>query len=270
MIRSTARWAEACLAILLAVGLLRLAAAEPPADSAAPAWSAELVAEILASARTDGDPRRGAGVFSAATSGCTSCHRVAGQGGAVGPDLTTVAKCLSPEEIVESLLWPDRHIKPEYLATAIVTTDGRSVQGIVREESPAAVVLVDAGGQTHRIAPAEIEVREAVGSLMPQNVVTALPAAQRRDLVRYLLELGRTPGLETLAHRPEPFDVRPEPLQPDAWPNRGHGVNRHRVYDAYAKQAEAFRGRQPLPLLLPAWPDLDGGTALPARRLHPA
>ena len=63
---------------------------------------------ILTDARANGDARRGAGVFSVATSACTSCHKVAGQGGIVGPELTTVAKCLTPEEIVESLLWPDR------------------------------------------------------------------------------------------------------------------------------------------------------------------
>ena len=228
-------------------------------QTAPPEWTPVFVQEALADARAHGDARRGAGVFSVATSSCTACHKVAGAGGAVGPELTTIAKCLSPEEIVESVYWPARAIKPEYRAFALTLADGRVLQGIVKEETPQAVVVVDATGKSHQIVPADIEERTDVGSLMPANVFTALPAEQRRDLIRYLLELGRTPGLESLSHRPGAFDVPREPLVPADWPNHVHEVNKHRVYDAYAKQAMQFRGRDPMPLLLPAWPGLDGG-----------
>ena len=242
----------------MVIGLVAIAAgaAEP---SAPPEWSPEFVQHALVDARAHGDPRRGADVFWAAATSCTSCHRVGDQGGKVGPELTTVAKCLAPEEIVESLYWPARAVKPEYRATALLLADGRVLQGIVREEAAGAVVLVDAGGKSHRVATDGIEERTEVGSLMPANVFTSLPAEDRRDLVRYLLELGRTPGLESLSHRSEPFDVPREPLRPDDWPNHVLEVNKHRVYDAYTKQAMRFRGRDPMPLLLPAWPGLDGG-----------
>ena len=152
--------------------------------SAAPEWSAEFVTQVLVDARANGDPRRGAGVFSVATSGCTACHRVAGQGGMIGPELTTVAKCLTPEEIVESIYWPARAVKPEYRAYALTLVDGRVLQGIIKQETPETVVLVDATGKSHDVARAEIEERIDVGSLMPANVALALPAEQRRDLVR--------------------------------------------------------------------------------------
>jgi putative heme-binding domain-containing protein len=235
-------------------------AADPAVRPPAPSWSPEFVAAVLAEARDAGDPRRGAGVFNAATTACGSCHKVGGVGGAVGPELTTVARCLTPEEIVESVYWPDRTVKPEYRAHAITLVDGRVIQGIIKEETPAALVISDATGKNHRIPPADIDERAEVGSLMPANVFTSLPEEERRDLVRYLLDLGRTPGLESLSHRPEPFDVAREPLRPDDWPNRELWVNEHRVYDVYTKQALQFRGREPMPLLLPAFPGLDGGT----------
>ena len=241
------------------------AAAPSPGPAAldtsdAPEWSAEFVTQVLVDARANGDARRGAGVFNVAATGCTACHKVAGQGGAVGPELTTIAKCLTPDEIVESIYWPTRAVKPEYRAYALTLADGRVLQGIIKQDTPEAVVLVDATGKSHDVAPADIEERIDVGSLMPANVALALPAEQRRDLVRYLLELGRTPGLESLSHRAGKFDVPCEPLRPDEWPNRDLWVNKNRVYDAYTKQAIQFRGRDPMPLLLPAWPDLDGGT----------
>ena len=248
--------AGSCVGVAIAVAAAAACAAEPGAPSE---WSPAGVQALLAEAREHGDARRGAGVFNAAATGCTSCHRVGDSGGRVGPELTAIATCLTPVEIVESLVWPARTVKPEYRAHALVLADGRVLQGLVREDTAEAVVLLDAAGQSHRIAPADIDERTEVGSLMPANVFTALPAEDQRDLVRYLLELGRTPGLESLSHRPEPFDVPREPLRPNDWPNSHLDVNKHRVYDAYTKQAITFRGRDPMPLLLPAWPGLDGG-----------
>jgi azurin len=95
---------------------------------------------------------------------------------------------------------------------------------------------------------------------MPADVVTAMPAQQQRDLVRYLLELGRTPGLEALSHRVAPFAPPRQPMRPEDWPNAGEFVNRERVYDFYVREAAHFRGMEPMPLLLPAYPGIDGGT----------
>src|SRR5439155_16130207 len=60
-------------------------------------YSAALIKALLADAKAHGDARRGAVVFGAATSACLSCHRVGKQGGEVGPNLSTVATCISPE-----------------------------------------------------------------------------------------------------------------------------------------------------------------------------
>ncbi|MFM8985999.1 MAG: hypothetical protein ACKONH_08085, partial [Planctomycetia bacterium] len=129
----------------------------------APEWSAEFVQQALADARATGDPRRGAAVFFAAATSCTSCHRVGDHGGQVGPELTTVGKCLSAEEIVESLYWPARAVKPDYRAVALTLADGRVLQGIVKEQKPDAVVIVDIAGTTHRVAVGDVEERVEVG-----------------------------------------------------------------------------------------------------------
>jgi putative heme-binding domain-containing protein len=245
-------------AILLGMAAAAAPAADPSPQK--PEWSADRVAEIVADAQAHGDARRGAGVFNVATSACTSCHKVGDHGGEVGPPLTTVAKCLTPGEIVESLFWPSRTVKPDYRAIAITTADGRVLQGIVKEETGDTLLLADATGKRHRIPAADVEERRDIGSLMPADVVTALPSQQQRDLIRYLLELGRTPGLEALTHRVAAFAPPRGPVRPEEWPNAGEFVNRERVYDFYAREATHFRGMDPLPLLLPAYPGIDGGT----------
>ena len=39
--------------------------------------------------------------------GCTGCHKIGGEGGAIGPDLTHVGSRLSTNLIRESILLPD-------------------------------------------------------------------------------------------------------------------------------------------------------------------
>jgi azurin len=52
-----------------------------------------------------------------------------------------------------------------------------------------------------------------------------------------------------------------EPLDPKNWPSWQQPVNRNRLYDFYAREAIYFRKQLPnLPMLLPAFPGLDGGT----------
>jgi len=42
--------------------------------------------------------------------GCTGCHKIGGEGGAIGPDLTHVGSRLSPNLIRESILFPDAKV----------------------------------------------------------------------------------------------------------------------------------------------------------------
>ena len=237
--------------------------APPPSSLQTPPFSVELVAKIVAEARADGDARRGALVFRAATSACLSCHKVEGQGGTVGPDLSTIGKTSTPQEIVESVLWPRRQVKPEYVALQITTSDGRSLQGYKRQETDQQLTLVEPGtDKVQRIDKSTIEERREIGTLMPDNLDAALTPVQRRDLVRFLLELGHTPGLASAAAWPRRGHV---PLRPGAAPARrlaalaGSGEPRSAV--RFLRE-----GSRPFPApavrpapLLPEFPGLDGG-----------
>src|SRR5678810_247417 len=55
------------------------------------------------------------------------------------------------------------------------------------------------------------------------------------------------------------FVLQKEPLDPDAHPLSTQPVNRDRIYDFYAKQAEHSMSRQPRPHRLASFPGLDGG-----------
>jgi putative heme-binding domain-containing protein len=218
---------------------------------------------LLAEARASGDAVRGALVFASAQFACLSCHRVQGSGGIIGPDLSTIGTCQPPEEIVESLLWPRRRVKPEYAAVSLYLRDGRLLQGIPEKETADGLSLREAStGQPVEIRKADVEERQEVGSLMPEGIASALSPAERRDLVRFLLDLGRagSPAFELHpGHAPASFACPKDPLRAYDWPNRSRPVNRDRLYDFYAREADHFRAMTAPPILLPEFPGLDGG-----------
>ncbi|HZZ72966.1 MAG TPA: DUF6797 domain-containing protein [Pirellulales bacterium] len=226
-------------------------------------YDASMVAKVIAAAQQDGDAARGLDVFCSSRFACLQCHRVGRFGGAVGPALADVGRRAKAEEIVESVFWPKRTVKPEYSAWRFLLTDGRTLLGYKRGETVEAIELFDpATDKTARLAKSEIEAAHETGTLMPDGVAAAMSDRQRVDLTRFLLELGKNEALAARV-RPEtvaaPFTFSPAPLVASDWPLSGERVNRDRVYDFYRKEALFFRGQADHPHLLPAFPELDGG-----------
>lgn len=227
------------------------------------AYDAKLALDLAADGRLHGDAQRGAAVIGMPAAACMSCHKIGRQGGEIGPDLSEVGKRLSPQEIVESVLWPNRVVKPEYIPILVTTTGGEDIQGYRESESDAELVLREPGtATTHRIKKNAIQQRRKLNTLMPDGLVAAMSPEQRRDLFRFLIDLGQIEGTASMlehAHEPAKFDYVRNPLRPEDWPHWQTPVNRDRLYDFYAKEAEYFMKLQPLPMLLPEHPGLDGG-----------
>lgn len=243
----------------------RDALCQQPATAGPLDYKSELIQPLLEEARARGSSRRGAQLFGSPHFACISCHRVGEQGGLAGPELTNIGKTLSPELIVESLLWPKRQVKAEFVSHLVVTSDGKQHQGYKESESADELVLRDpALGTKTRIPIADIEERREMGSIMPEGLATAMTAGERRDIVRFLTDLGRDPAVagfvRTVSHEPAKFPFNNEPLHPEQWPNRSHVVNRDRLYDFYPKEAEYFLKQADMPPLLPEYPGIDGGS----------
>ena len=77
----------------------------------------------------DGDPRRGERLFWSQPNQCGSCHRIGDRGTPVGPELSTIGKLRSREDLLDSLLEPSRRIEPKYATYVAATADGRSLTG---------------------------------------------------------------------------------------------------------------------------------------------
>ncbi len=137
----------------------------------------------------EGDPARGATIFFDAKGiGCGKCHAAGGQGAAnVGPDLTGLALKYDRAELIRSVLEPSDRIATGYQPLLIATTDGQVRAGLLRSETDAAIVLVDADARTWTIVADQVEERR-VGdvSIMPVGLVDTLKPEEFADLIAYL------------------------------------------------------------------------------------
>jgi putative heme-binding domain-containing protein len=135
-----------------------------------------------------GDSGRGEKLFWSQAVNCGSCHRIGDRGTPVGPDLSTIGKLRSREDLLESLLEPSRRIEPKYAAYLAHTADGRSVTGLLVKRDEKAVVLRD--GQSKEIILAAKEVKElwpSRTSLMPDGQLAGLTPQEVADLLEYLV-----------------------------------------------------------------------------------
>jgi putative heme-binding domain-containing protein len=130
-----------------------------------------------------GDPARGKELF---TKQCATCHRLFGEGGAVGPDLTNTSRA-DREFLLTSIVDPSAVIRREYLSYVVSTTNGAVLTGLLAEQDGASVTLLDAKGQRTKISRDKIEeIKESPVSLMPENLWKEWTPEQVRDLFRYL------------------------------------------------------------------------------------
>ena len=235
-----------------------------PSLTAAP-YDPDIVAVLTQDARQQGDAVRGAQVFASPKFACLSCHRVGDQGAMIGPDLSHLGTCQKPEEVVESVLWPRRKVTDGYAAYTVVTNDGKVRQGYKVAETPKEIVFRDpASAERFQVARSDIEEIRQDGTLMPDGLTAAMSPAERRDLVRFLFDLGRSGNLAAEAlqqhsHAMAEFVYDRAPLHPEQWPSWQHPVNRDRIYEFYAKEAVYFAKQPKVPGLLPPFPGLDGG-----------
>ena len=130
-----------------------------------------------------GDPNRGRAVFAKS---CATCHRLEGEGFAVGPDLAALTD-RSPAALLVAILDPNRALEPTFAEYRIALADGRTFAGLIAEESAAGLTLRRAGGLEDAIARPEIEEIAALGrSLMPEGLEADLPPDAMADLIAYL------------------------------------------------------------------------------------
>ncbi len=123
---------------------------------------------------------------------CAKCHTLFGEGGKIGPDLTGSQRS-NNEYLLTKLLDPSATVAKDYQMTIIATKNGRTLNGIVKEENDK-VVSLQTENELVRIAKSEIEAREQSNqSMMPEGQLEKMTESEVRDLFAYLAGAEQAP-----------------------------------------------------------------------------
>jgi putative heme-binding domain-containing protein len=123
---------------------------------------------------------------------CSACHKLFGEGGQVGPELTGAQRS-NLDYLLENLVDPSALVGRDYQMTVIQTEDGRVINGIIVQEDDD-VVAIQTQNERLKLPKREIEAREKSRvSLMPEGLLDKMSEAELRDLILYLSGAAQAP-----------------------------------------------------------------------------
>ena len=131
-----------------------------------------------------GDAGRGQELFS---STCTRCHRIGGDGGRLGPDLSRIAAIRSRDTLIRSIRDPSGSVASGYRTVTVVTRDSQRIRGVVKSEDAFSIQILDTGERLRGYVKADVQgVIHEDRSLMRQFGPDRLSEDQLDDLLQYL------------------------------------------------------------------------------------
>jgi putative membrane-bound dehydrogenase-like protein len=137
-----------------------------------------------------GGPGRGRNVFFGGKVSCATCHRIGSEGGTIGPDLTRIGAVRTARDLLESIVFPSSTIAQGYDSYVVVTTDGRTLTGLLARQTGETLVLRDSSGALLRLRKDQVEeMKRSATSLMPERLEQALTGDELRDLLAFLQSL---------------------------------------------------------------------------------
>src|SRR5262249_18852830 len=116
---------------------------------------------------------------------CQQCHKLFGEGGTIGPDLTGSNRP-DLDYLLSNIIDPSAEVARDYRMSVVRTADSRVITGIVVERTPARLVVQTATERVILAADDLESVKDSALSLMPEGQLDALTKEQVRDLIAYL------------------------------------------------------------------------------------
>jgi putative heme-binding domain-containing protein len=117
---------------------------------------------------------------------CISCHRLGGEGNALGPDLVTV-QATGKEKMLGNILDPNREVAPQFQAFEVELKDGDSIIGLIANENANSVTVRQAFGKEEVVPRSNVKrIRNQNQSLMPEGLEAGMKMQDMADLLEYV------------------------------------------------------------------------------------
>lgn len=154
------------------------------------AWTKEEALALLEKGLKRRNYDRGRNLFHAVS--CAKCHRYNGEGGAIGPDLSTAGQKFSLSDLLDSVLEPSKVISDQYGSHQVLTADGEVIVGrVVEIDGNVHIYTAEADAPPRVIPKSEIEeMTVSKVSQMPKDLINPLNEEELLDLIAYLKSGG--------------------------------------------------------------------------------
>src|SRR5262249_23920798 len=127
------------------------------------------------------------------------CHRLDNLGTEIGPNLATLQN-RGAETILLNVLDPNREVNPQYVNYVLVTTEGKSITGLISAETATSVTLKRQENATDTVLRVNIDELRSTGlSIMPEGLEKQLDQQALADLIAYLLSVKSLRGVSRFA-----------------------------------------------------------------------
>jgi putative heme-binding domain-containing protein len=128
--------------------------------------------------------------------GCGGCHRVNGNGGRMGPDLSAAGKTRSRDYLRQSIVDPNADVRQRYWVVAATDGAGHAYEGFLLNQDSYTVQFIDFAGGLHSLERQGLkQFRIDKTSKMP-SYANRLSGAEVDQLVAYLSSLRPAGGGE--------------------------------------------------------------------------
>jgi putative membrane-bound dehydrogenase-like protein len=120
---------------------------------------------------------------------CITCHKMHGEGGIVGPDLTGSNRTNIPY-LLSNILDPSGDIQDDYKMVVITTQDGRTHTGNIIAQNDRTLTIRTVSHPALAISKSEIQSQEQTpNSIMPEGLLNMLTETEILNLMAYLSHL---------------------------------------------------------------------------------
>ena len=157
-------------------------------------WKLEDLEEAVAEMSTSHGRSYGNGKQIFAVANCIGCHKLDGVGKDFGPDLLKLDAKWGTAEIVKEIFDPSLKINEKYISNIIELSNGKTVTGLVVEETPDVIKLVE--NPLIKTDPIiikrgdVIERTKSKTSIMPKGLLDKLTKDEILDLIAYVNARG--------------------------------------------------------------------------------
>jgi putative heme-binding domain-containing protein len=139
---------------------------------------------VMPPLQSSGDAGRGRTTFA---SECAGCHQVRGEGGVLGPDLTSIGAARSRAALIAALRDPSATVALGFRGVTVVTRRGAQIEGAVKGEDAFSLQIATVDGELRAYAKRElVQVERSSESLMPVFATDRLSDAALEDLLAYV------------------------------------------------------------------------------------